>query len=205
MIYTSALIRAQMTAMLAMTKHRKKKVPVIAHNEDERSIKWSKIFSDQTSSEVIPVVTSWQLNERMYGELQGLNKKETAKKYGKQKVHEWRRSYDIPPPNGENLAMCAERAVAYFEEEIEPQLLAGKNILIAAHGNSLRSIIMHLDKLTSQEVIDLELATGIPMLYIAKDGKILRRGSPTCPRTVSVYAFSNDLADYRQQLESDEE
>lgn len=205
LIYTSSLIRAQMTAMLAMTQHRKKKVPVVVHNEDERAIAWSRIFSAGTTEEVIPVLTAWQLNERMYGELQGLNKKETADKYGKQKVHEWRRSYDIPPPNGESLAMCAERAVAYFEEQIEPQLLAGKNILIAAHGNSLRSIIMHLDKLTSQEVIDLELSTGIPMLYIAKGGKILRRGSPTCPRTVGVYAFTSNLARYRQHLDNMEE
>lgn len=202
LIYTSALIRAKMTAMLAMTQHRKQKVPVIIHDEDERAIAWSKIFSSGTTEEVIPVTTAWQLNERMYGELQGLNKKETAERYGIQKVHEWRRSYDIPPPNGESLAMCAERAVAYFKEEIEPQLTAGKNILIAAHGNSLRSIIMYLDKLTSQEVIDLELSTGIPMLYIAKGGKIVRRGSPTCPQTVGVYAFTSNLARYRQQLDS---
>lgn len=202
LIYTSALIRAQMTAMLAMTQHRKQKVPVIVHNEDERAIAWSKVFSASTTEEVIPVMTAWQLNERMYGELQGLNKKETAEKYGTQMVHEWRRSYDIPPPNGESLAMCAERAVAYFKEQIEPQLAAGKNILIAAHGNSLRSIIMYLDKLTSQEVIDLELSTGIPMLYIAKGRKIIRRGSPTCPQTVGVYAFTSGLARYRQQLDS---
>lgn len=111
-----------------------------------------------------------------YGELQGLNKQETADRYGKEQVHEWRRSYDTPPPNGESLEMCAERAVAYFKEQvsitmfcllyysycpltlenvilkIEPQLQAGKNVMIAAHGNSLRSIIMYLDKLTSQEV-----------------------------------------------------
>lgn len=201
-IYTSALIRAQMTAMLAMTQHRKKKVPVIIHNEDERTVAWSKVFSTHTVEEVIPVTTAWQLNERMYGELQGLNKKETAEKYGKQKVHEWRRSYDIPPPNGESLAMCAERAVAYFREQIEPQLGAGENILIAAHGNSLRAIIMHLDRLTSQEVIDLELSTGIPMLYIAKGGRIIRRGSPTCPQTAGVYAVTPNLARYRQSLDS---
>ena len=87
-----------------------------------------------------------------YGELQGLNKKETADKYGTDMVTKWRRSYDIPPPNGESLAMCADRAVAYFKENVEPQLKAGKNVLIAAHGNSLRAIIMYLDSLTSQEV-----------------------------------------------------
>lgn len=201
MIYTSALIRAQMTAMLAMTQHRRKKVPIVLHNETEQAKSWSQIFSQETEKQCIPVVTAWQLNERMYGELQGLNKQETADKYGKEQVHEWRRSYDIPPPNGESLEMCAERAVAYFKDKIEPQLQAGKNVMIAAHGNSLRSIIMYLDKLTSQEVISLELSTGIPMLYIVKEEKYIRRGSPAAPSEASVYAYTKNLARYRQKLD----
>ncbi|KAI4321147.1 hypothetical protein MLD38_034565 [Melastoma candidum] len=201
MIYTSALIRAQMTAMLAMTQHRRKKVPIVLHNESEQAKQWSKIFSEDTLKQSIPVVTAWQLNERMYGELQGLNKQETAERYGKELVHEWRRSYDIPPPNGESLEMCAERAVAYFKDQIEPQLQSGKHIMIAAHGNSLRSIIMYLDKLTSQEVISLELSTGVPMLYIFKDGKFIRRGSPAAPSEVGVYAYTKTLAKYRQRLD----
>ncbi|KAG5245836.1 hypothetical protein OIU77_019574 [Salix suchowensis] len=201
MIYTSALIRAQMTAMLAMTQHRRKKVPIILHNENEQAREWSRIFSEDTKKQSIPVVTAWQLNERMYGELQGLNKQETADRFGKEKVHEWRRSYDIPPPNGESLEMCAERAVAYFKDHIEPQLLSGKNVMIAAHGNSLRSIIMYLDKLTSQEVINLELSTGIPMLYIFKGGKFIRRGSPAGPTEAGVYAYTRSLALYRQRLD----
>ncbi|KAM7514599.1 hypothetical protein LguiA_004182 [Lonicera macranthoides] len=201
MIYTSALIRAQMTAMLAMTEHRRKKVPIIMHNESEQAKAWSQIFSEETKKQCIPVVTAWQLNERMYGELQGLNKQETADRYGKEQVHEWRRSYDTPPPNGESLEMCAERAVAYFKEQIEPQLQAGKNVMIAAHGNSLRSIIMYLDKLTSQEVISLELSTGIPMLYISKEGKFIRRGSPAGPTEAGVYAYTKGLAQYRQKLD----
>ncbi|KAL7594255.1 hypothetical protein Lser_V15G30933 [Lactuca serriola] len=201
MIYTSALIRAQMTAMLAMTQHRRKKVPIVLHNESEQAKSWSQIFSEETKKQCIPVVTAWQLNERMYGELQGLNKQETADKYGKEQVHEWRRSFDIPPPNGESLEMCAERAVAYFKEHIEPQLQAGKNVMIAAHGNSLRSIIMYLDKLTSQEVISLELSTGIPMLYIVKEEKYIRRGSPAAPSEASVYAYTKNLARYRQKLD----
>ncbi|KAL8136930.1 hypothetical protein V2J09_002931 [Rumex salicifolius] len=151
MIFTSSLIRAQMTAMLAMTQHRQRKVPIVNHDESERAKIWSQIYSDDTVDQSIPVIAAWQLNERMYGELQGLNKQETADRFGQEKVHEWRRSYDIPPPNGESLEMCAERAVAYFREHIEPQLSSGKNVMIAAHGNSLRSIIMYLDKLTSQE------------------------------------------------------
>ncbi|KAK4559669.1 hypothetical protein RGQ29_008748 [Quercus rubra] len=201
MIYTSALIRAQMTAMLAMTQHRRRKVPIIIHNESEQARTWSEIFSEDTKKQSIPVIAAWQLNERMYGELQGLNKQETADRYGKEQVHEWRRSYDIPPPNGESLEMCAERAVAYFKDQIEPQLLSGKNVMIAAHGNSLRSIIMYLDKLTSQEVISLELSTGIPMLYIFKEGKFIRRGSPVAPTEAGVYAYTRGLAQYRQKLD----
>lgn len=201
MIYTSALIRAQMTAMLAMTQHRRKKVPIIMHNESEQARAWSEVFSEETKKQSIPVIAAWQLNERMYGELQGLNKQETADRYGKEQVHEWRRSYDIPPPNGESLEMCAERAVAYFREHIEPQLLSGKHVMIAAHGNSLRSIIMYLDKLTSQEVISLELSTGIPMLYIFKEGKFIRRGSPAGPSEAGVYAYTRTLAQYRQKLD----
>ncbi|XP_008808185.2 2,3-bisphosphoglycerate-dependent phosphoglycerate mutase 2-like [Phoenix dactylifera] len=201
MIYTSSLIRAQMTAMLAMTQHRRKKVPIITHSESEQAQRWSQISSEETKKQSIPVIAAWQLNERMYGELQGLNKQETADRFGKEKVHEWRRSYDIPPPNGESLEMCAQRAVAYFEEQIEPQLLSGKNVMISAHGNSLRSIIMYLDKLTSQEVISLELSTGIPMLYIFRDGKFIRRGSPVGPSAAGVYAYTKSLALYRQKLD----
>ncbi|KAK4487630.1 hypothetical protein RD792_005718 [Penstemon davidsonii] len=201
MIYTSALIRAQMTAMLAMTEHRRKKVHVILHNESEQAKTWSQIFSEETKKQCIPVITAWQLNDRMYGELQGLNKQEITDRYGTDQVHEWRRSYDIRPPNGESLELCAERAVAYFKEYIEPQLLSGKNVMIAAHGNSLRSIIMYLDELTSQEVISLELSTGIPMLYIFKDGRFTRRGSPVAPTEASVYAYTKSLAQYRQTLD----
>ncbi|KDP46868.1 hypothetical protein JCGZ_24077 [Jatropha curcas] len=201
MIYTSALIRAQMTAMLAMTQHRRKKVPIIMHDESEQAKEWSRISSDETKKQSIPVVTAWQLNERMYGELQGLNKVETAERYGKEKVHEWRRSYDIPPPNGESLEMCSQRAVAYFREKIEPQLQSGKHVMVAAHGNSLRSIIMYLDKLTSQEVINLELSTGIPLLYIYKDKKFMKRGSPVGPTEAGVYAYTKNLALYRQKLD----
>ncbi|KAK8965850.1 hypothetical protein KSP40_PGU008817 [Platanthera guangdongensis] len=190
MIYTSALIRAQMTAMLAMTQHRRKKVPIVLHGESEQAVQWSQIYSEETRKQSIPVIPAWQLNERMYGELQGLNKQETAERFGKERVHEWRRSYDIPPPKGESLQMCADRAVAYFRDHIEPQLFSGKNVMIAAHGNSLRSIIMYLDKLTSQEVINLELSTGIPMLYIFKEGKFNRRGSPAGPLEACVYAYS---------------
>ncbi|XP_024017543.1 uncharacterized protein LOC21399638 [Morus notabilis] len=201
LIYTSSLIRAQMTAMLAMTQHRRKKVPIIIHRENEQAESWTQIYSEETNNQSIPVITSWQLNERMYGELQGLNKQETAEKYGKEQVHEWRRSYDIPPPKGESLEMCSERAVSYFIEHIEPHLQSGKHVMVAAHGNSLRSIIMYLDRLTTQEVISLELSTGIPLLYIYKDRKYMNRGSPVGPTEAGVYAYTDSLALYRQELD----
>ncbi|XP_028068242.1 uncharacterized protein LOC114270829 isoform X2 [Camellia sinensis] len=199
-IFTSALVRAQMTAMLALTQHRCNKVPIIIHDESEESKMWSQIHSEETKKQSIPVVKAWQLNERMYGELQGLNKQETAEKYGKQKVHEWRRSYGTCPPNGESLQMCSQRAVAYFRKHIEPQLFAGKHVMVAAHANSLRAIIMYLDKLTTQEVINLELSNGVPMLYIYKEGKFIRRGSPLGSTEAGVYAYTWDLALYRHKL-----
>lgn len=115
--------------------------------------------------ENIPIEKDKALNERMYGDLQGLNKAETAKKYGDAQVHIWRRSYDIAPPNGESLKDTAERTLPYFESKILPDVKTGKNIIIAAHGNSLRSIVMYLDKLTKEQVLELNLGTGVPIVY----------------------------------------
>jgi 2,3-bisphosphoglycerate-dependent phosphoglycerate mutase len=105
------------------------------------------------------------LNERMYGDLQGLDKTETAKKYGEDQVKIWRRSYDIPPPNGESLKDTAARVIPYFEKEIIPKLKAGKNIVIAAHGNSLRALIMYLEKMTPEQILEFEIGTAQPRLY----------------------------------------
>lgn len=200
-VYTSALVRSQMTAMLALTQHCCQKVPIIIHNENEAAKIWSQIYSDDTRNQSIPVVKAWQLNERMYGDLQGLNKQETAEIFGKEQVYKWRRSYEVRPPNGESLEMCLQRAVFYFKHNIEPQLMAGKHVMVVAHANSLRSIIMYLDNLTPQEVINLELSTGVPMLYIYKDGKFIRRGSPAAPKEASVYAYTSNLAVYKEKYE----
>ncbi|GFQ03717.1 2 3-bisphosphoglycerate-dependent phosphoglycerate mutase [Phtheirospermum japonicum] len=189
-IYTSALIRAQMTTMLALTQHRSMKVPIIKHHETDQAKTWSQIYGKGTENESIPVIEAWQLNERMYGDLQGLNKQETAEKYGKEQVHNWRRSYHVRPPNGESLEMCLGRAVTFFKEHIEPELLSGKHVMVVAHANSLRSIIMYLDQLTSQEVINLELSTGVPMLYIYKRGNFIRRGSLHGSSEAGLYAYS---------------
>src|SRR5512143_1703786 len=113
----------------------------------------------------LPVIKDQALNERHYGDLQGLNKAETAKKYGDQQVHIWRRSYDVPPPGGERLKDTAARTLPYYDRVIAPQVAAGKNVLVVAHGNSLRSIVMQLDQLTREQVLELNIPTGVPIVY----------------------------------------
>jgi 2,3-bisphosphoglycerate-dependent phosphoglycerate mutase len=115
--------------------------------------------------ENIPVVFSRELNERRYGDLQGLNKSDTAEKYGAEQVRLWRRSYDVAPPKGESLKDAASRIIPYFEKEIKPKLSIGKNIVISAHGNTMRSIIMFLENLSPGQISQLEFSTGEMRLY----------------------------------------
>ncbi|WP_320144275.1 2,3-bisphosphoglycerate-dependent phosphoglycerate mutase [uncultured Cohaesibacter sp.] len=105
------------------------------------------------------------LNERDYGDLSGLNKDDARKKWGDEQVHIWRRSYDVPPPGGESLKDTAARTLPYFITDILPQVMAGKSVLCAAHGNSLRSIVMVLDRLTKEEILEVNLGTGVPIVY----------------------------------------
>lgn len=122
----------------------------------------------------LPTIYNKALNERMYGDLQGLDKTETAKKYGEEQVKIWRRSYDIPPPNGESLKDTAARVIPYFESEIIPKLKAGKNVVIAAHGNSLRALIMYLEKMTPEQILEFEIGTAQPRLYeLSNDLKVI--------------------------------
>lgn len=113
----------------------------------------------------IPVIKNQALNERHYGDLQGLNKEETTKKFGADKVQIWRRSYDVAPPNGESLKDTAARTLPYFKAVIATELAQGKNVLIAAHGNSLRSIAMEIEKLTPEQILKVEIPTGVPIVY----------------------------------------
>ena len=101
----------------------------------------------------------------MYGDLQGLDKAATAAKYGEEQVKIWRRSFDVPPPNGESLKDTADRVIPYFEKEILPKIKAGKNIVIAAHGNSLRALIMYLEKMTPAQILEFEIGTAQPRVY----------------------------------------
>ena len=136
--YTSVLKRAQDTLTMALAAAKKNGIP---------------IHQDQA------------LNERHYGELQGLNKEETAKKFGEEQVLLWRRSYDVAPPGGESLKDTAARTLPYFREKIIPSLRKGKNILVAAHGNSLRSMVMEIEKLSPEQILKVEIPTGIPIVY----------------------------------------
>lgn len=137
--FTSALIRAQHTLSVIL---------------------------DEIGKPDIPVVKNKALNERCYGNLEGLNKADTALKYGAEQVHIWRRSYDVVPPGGESLKDTYNRVIPYFEREIQPLLKQGKNVLIVAHGNSLRALIMYLEHLSPEEILEREIATGFPLTYI---------------------------------------
>jgi 2,3-bisphosphoglycerate-dependent phosphoglycerate mutase len=117
-----------------------------------------------------------RLNERDYGELSGLNKDDARKQWGDKQVHVWRRSYDVPPPGGESLKDTAARVLPYYAATIAPAMAAGRNVLVVAHGNSLRALIMKLEGLSGEAVVTLELGTGVPMIYrLRSDGTALRR------------------------------
>lgn len=131
----------------------------------QRAIETLDIILRDLGQTDLPVIRDAALNERHYGELQGLNKAETAEKYGAEQVHIWRRSYDVAPPGGESLKDTAARALPYFQSTIVPDLEAGRNTLVSAHGNSLRSIVMHLEQLSKEQVMELNLATGVPIVY----------------------------------------
>jgi len=140
-----------------------------------RAIRTLEIVLKEIGQPDLKVEKNQALNERMYGELQGLNKAETAKKYGDHQVKLWRRSYDIAPPGGESLQDTAARVIPYYQEQIWPALSTGTSILVVAHGNSLRALVMHLDQLSREEVLELNIPTGAPLLYeLGDDGRVLR-------------------------------
>ena len=146
-IHTSALIRAQATAEIVMSHNKASDNPPTRYDE--------------------------RLNERHYGDLQGLDKGETATKYGDEQVLIWRRSFDVPPPGGESLKDTAARTLPWFEANVMEEVRDGRNILVAAHGNSLRAIVMELEKLTPEEILKVNIGTGIPLVYeIGANGSV---------------------------------
>ena len=138
LMYTSMLSRAQKTGDIILG--------VLNHKE-------------------VPIVKNEALNERDYGSLAGLNKDDARKQWGEEQVHIWRRSFDTPPPDGESLKDTADRVLPYFEAEIMPKVISGSSILIAAHGNSLRALIMKLDSISPEDIVKLEIPTGAPIQY----------------------------------------
>lgn len=165
----------------------------------KRAVRTLHLVLENTDQHWIPVIKDWRLNERHYGSLQGLNKAETAEKYGDEQVFTWRRSYATPPPNleesdeshpkherryqgidslpsAEALKQTKERVLPYWESEILPQILNGKRLIIAAHGNSLRSLVMHLEGISEEEITGLNIPTGIPQVYeLDENGKFLKK------------------------------
>lgn len=135
----------------------------------KRAIRTAEIVLNEMGIENIPTERSQALNERHYGDLQGLNKAETGEKFGLEQLKLWRRSYDIAPPNGESLKDTQERVMPFYFERILPKIKEGKNILISAHGNSLRALVMHLNKLSKEEVLELNIPTGIPLVFEVDD------------------------------------
>ena len=136
--YTSALVRAQRTMDLML---------------------------DELGQRSLPVIRDQALNERDYGDLSGLNKDDARKRWGEEQVHIWRRSYDVAPPGGESLKDTAARVLPYYIQDILPRVLRGERVLVSAHGNSLRALVMVLDHLSPQEIVKREIATGVPLIY----------------------------------------
>ncbi|MBX2805018.1 MAG: 2,3-bisphosphoglycerate-dependent phosphoglycerate mutase [Hyphomicrobiales bacterium] len=135
-----------------------------------------KLMLEELNQTGLDTIRDQALNERDYGDLSGLNKDDARKKWGEEQVHIWRRSYDIPPPGGESLKDTAARTLPYYDAKIWPDLKTGKNVIVAAHGNSLRSIVMKLDELTQEQVLGLNIATGVPIVYhLNDDGAVLEK------------------------------
>ncbi len=145
LVFTSALIRAQNTAEIILKE----------------------------INQPLSTIKNQALNERNYGDLAGLNKDDARKRWGDEQVHIWRRSYDIPPPGGESLKDTGERVLPFFMKEILPHVCEGKNVLVAAHGNSLRSLIKFLDNISNENIVKLEIPTGAPIHYVInEDGSV---------------------------------
>ncbi len=160
----------------AAEKLKNYKIDVAYTSKLKRAIDTLNYILEVNKNKDIPVVENAALNERNYGDLQGLNKAEVAKKYGDEQVHIWRRSYDIAPPSGESLKDTLERAMPYFQKTIVPDLKKGLNVLIVAHGNSLRSIMKELDNISDEDIANLNLDTGKIYLYkFDKDLKIISK------------------------------
>lgn len=153
---------------------KKEQIDVAFTSVLKRAIHTLDLILEETGQTDMPTTRNEALNERDYGDLSGQNKAELAEKVGAEQVHIWRRSYDVAPPGGESLKDTFERVIPYFEEHIKPILKEGKNVIVVAHGNSLRSLVMHMENLSPEEILKREIATGEPITYVLdEDLKVL--------------------------------
>ncbi len=161
--FTSMLLRAQDTLYEVLKQNHHCHQYLRVH---ETGREWYEHFHPSRDDlRELKIYTSWRLNERYYGDLQGMNKDLARQRFGAERVHLWRRSYDVPPPGGESLKMTAERAIPYYRTRIVPHLRRGETVLVSAHGNSLRALIMHIEDMTPDEIVHFELPTGTPHIY----------------------------------------
>ena len=194
--FTSELIRAQETLMLILASQGK--TGIFKHQNKKRKNEWY-VHGKRFEESEIPIHISEKINERYYGDLQGLNKDAARKKWGKEKVHLWRRSYATPPPNGESLKHVVKRAVPYFEKEIMPVLKKKKNVIVAAHGNSLRAIIKHIENISDDEIPNLELQTGVPIIYKLIRGKFVKESKDHSYDRPTHYKHNKQHQSYNTQ------
>ena len=159
-MFTNQLMRCVETLLIIISKNKVEERVVFQHGG-----KLGKLGKHVHKWKEVPVFTSEELNERHYGDLQGLNKNVIVRKFGAKKVHSWRRGWDVRPPGGESLKDTYERTVPYLKKEILPLIRQGKNVLVVASGNSLRSIRMYLDKLSEDQVVELEIPHAVPIRY----------------------------------------
>jgi len=165
-VYTSPLIR-NLHTVLKVFERNNKKYPIFRHFKDKME-EWGKF--EELNKDYIPVYVSEALNERYYGKLQGLDKEETMKKYGKEQVQLWRRSYKVAPPGGESLADVVKRAVSFYRKYAEKDLWSGKNVLVVASHNSLRALVKYIDKISDEEIINFEIPFGGLLKYEFDNG-----------------------------------
>lgn len=147
---------------------------VMFTSELKRAQNTGEIILEKLNEPNLATIKSVNLNERDYGDLTGMNKDEARAKFGEEQVHIWRRSYDVPPPGGESLKDTYDRVIPYFESDIMPEINDSKNVLIAAHGNSLRSLVKFIEDLNETDILKLEIATGEPIIYKFIDGRFTR-------------------------------
>lgn len=200
--FTSKLVRAQETLLLILAHQQK--TGVFLHTSRKRRT-WSKHEGGEFGEDDIPIYSSDKLNERYYGALQGMNKDQAREQFGKEQVFVWRRSFDVRPPKGESLKDVCKRVVPYFQKEIMPHIKAGKNVMISAHGNSLRALIKHLDDISDEDIPHLELELGKPIIYLTTATDItLVNHEHGFDRPIHWQGVKKHLSDYKTAKKTSE-